>query len=124
MGPLEGMLLELEFNQTIVKSMTDGTSIWQENIGSSLHDKEYMRAVEEGSLLLLPDKLRNIINAAYSRVSQINTFVRMYSSTRPEGNAFAEATNRLLAAYRTGSSQITSAFSQLKTFLTPEGGDN
>lgn len=122
-GPLEGMLLELEFNQSIVSVMADGTAAWQEKIGSALHDKEYIRAIEQGSLLLLSDNLRKIINAAYSRVSQINTFVRMYSSTRPEGNAFAEATNRLLAAYRASNSEIGHAFSQLKTFLAPERGD-
>ena len=74
-GPLEGMLLELEFNQSIVSGMADGTSAWQEKIGSALHDKEYMRAIEQGSLLLLSDDLREIINDAYSRVSQINTIL-------------------------------------------------
>lgn len=123
-GPLEGMLLELEFNQSIVNRMTDGSSSWQENIGSSLHDKEYLRAVEQGSLLLLPSELRNLVNTAYSKVSQINTFVRMYSNTRPEGNAFAEATSRLLAAYRTGCSEVASAYSKLQIFLSTEGGEN
>lgn len=122
-GPLEGMLLELEFNESIVKRMTDGTSSWQENIGSPLHNKEYLRAIEEGSLLLLTDELRSSINSAYSRVGQVNTFVRMYSSNEPEGNAFAEATNRLLSAYRVGKEDISSALSKLKAFLQPERGD-
>lgn len=122
-GPLEGMLLELEFNQSITTRMTDGSSAWQANIGCALHDKQYIRAVEQGSLLLLTTELRNIINEAYSRVTQINTFNRMYSNTRPVGNEFAEATNRLLAAFRTGNTRITEAYSQLNTFLKPDGGD-
>lgn len=58
-GPLEGMLLELEFNKSIVSRMTEGSVSWQENIGCGLHNKEYMRAVEEGSLLLLTDEIRS-----------------------------------------------------------------
>lgn len=122
-GPLEGMLLELEFNQLIVNKMTDGSSSWQENIGCSLHNKEYLRAVEQGSLLLLSCELRNSVNTAYSRVNQVNTFVRLYSNTRLEGNAFAEATDRLLAAFRVSNDAIHSAYFQLQTFLSSEGGD-
>ena len=118
------MLLELEFNQSVTGKMTDGTSSWQENIGCSLHEQEYLRAVKEGSLLLLPDSTRKVINTAYSRVGQINTFVRMYSNTEPEGSAFAEATNRLLVAFRIGNSEITLAFTYLKSLLKPEGGDS
>lgn len=120
-GPLEGMLLELEFNQTVLDQITNGS--WQESIGSSLHNREYMRAVEQGSLLLLQEDLRTTINKAYSGVNQINTFVRMYSNNEPEGNAFAEATNRLLAAYRKNSLSISNAYSALKIFLSSEGGD-
>lgn len=123
-GPLEAMLLELEFNQAVVDSMTDGTAAWQDNIGSALNDNEYLRAVKEGSLLLLPEDLRNKINTAYSRVSQVNTFNRMYSNTRPEGNAFAEATNRLLESYRKSKIHVNDAYSQLKLFLATEGGDD
>ncbi len=120
-GPLEGMLLELEHNKLVVDQMV---SNWRENIGSALHENEYLRAVKEGSLMLLSDDLRAQINSAYARVSQIKTLVRMFSNTRPEGNAFAEAINRLLAAFRRSSIEITSAFTQLKNFLSREGGDN
>lgn len=122
-GPLEGMMLELEFNQSIINRIMQGSS-WQENIGCALHDREYLRAVEQGSLLLLSDELRAVINTAYSEVSRINTFTRMYSNTRPEGNAFAEATNRLLDAYRKSNLHISSAFSQLRKMLQNEGDDD
>jgi len=121
-GPLEGMLQELDFNNSVTSRMTDGSSSWQGNIGSPLHDKEYTRAVEQGSMFLLTDDLRKAIMDAYSRVGQVNTFTRMYSNTRPEGNAFAEATNRLLAAFRIGHTDIQLAHSKLKDFLSPKGG--
>lgn len=123
-GPLEGMSLELEFNQSIISRISDGAAVWQENIGSTLHEQEYFRAVKEGSLLLLPEDLRKLVNDAYSVVGRVNTFIRMYSSTPPEGNAFSEATNRLLNAYRKGWDQTNTAVVELKKFLSPEGGEN
>lgn len=121
-GPLEGMLLELEYNQTIVNRLNDGFP-WQEKIGSSLRDDQYMKAIETGSLLLLPDTLRKLVNNAYSSVSRVNTFTSMYANTRPEGNAFAEATNRLLQAYRNSQTDISKAFSELSNFLIKKGGE-
>lgn len=118
-GPLEGMLLELEHNEEVVNRITDGTP-WQDKIGCVLHDSEYGRSIAQGSLLLLPDELRKLVSTAYSEVGRINTFVTLYSNTRPEGNAFAEATNRLLDAYRKSKETISSALSGLRAFLLKE----
>ncbi len=118
-GPLEGMLLELEYNNAVISSVVHGPS-WRDKIGSTLHDDEYRRSVAQGSLLLLDDRLRPAINAAYSEIGRINSFIQMYVSTRPEGNAFAEATNRLLEAYRASEIPINSAYSGLSTFLLKE----
>lgn len=118
-GPLEGMSLELEHNEAVVNQITDGTP-WQDKIGCVLNDNEYKRSISQGSLLLLSDDLRKKINKAYAEVGRINTFVSMYASTRPEGNAFAEATNRLLEAYRKSKDTISSAASELNAFLLQE----
>ena len=115
-GPLEGMSLELEHNELILKGISEGNS-WQEKIGSVLHDNEYKRSIAQGSLLLLPEELRKSINTAYAEVGRINTFINMYSNTRPEGNAFSEATNRLLEAYRKSEDIISEALSDLNDFL-------
>ena len=115
-GPLEGMLLELEHNKSVVEQMSDG-SPWQDKIGQILHDNEFKRSISQGALLLLPDDIRKAVNHAYSEVGRINTFVSMYANTRPEGNAFAEATNRLLEAYRHSVESVTLAFTQLNDFL-------
>lgn len=118
-GPLEGMLLELEHNEAVVSQVVNATS-WQDKIGCVLYDSEYARSIAQGSLLLLPDELRKIISMAYAEVGRINAFVTLYTNTRPEGNAFAEATNRLLEAYRKSISAISSALSELNTFLLQE----
>ncbi len=47
----------------------------------------------------------------------------MYSNNEPEGNAFAEATNRLLQAYRSSKDNISSAFLELSNFLLIKEGD-
>lgn len=118
-GPLEGMSLELEHNQAVIRQFTDG-SAWQHKIGCILHDDEFRRSIAQGSLLLLPEELRKKLNKAYSEVGRINTFVSLYSNTRPEGNAFAEATSRLLEAYRNSEASIVLAASELSTFLLQE----
>lgn len=118
-GPLEGMLLELDYNESIIKQITDGNS-WQDKIGCVLHDSEYKRAVSQGSLLLLSEDLRKKINMAYAEVGRINTFVNMYANTRPEGNAFSEATNRLLEAYRKSKEIISLSLIELNKFLLPD----
>ncbi len=118
-GPLEGMALELEHNQSIVNEITDGTP-WQDKIGCILLNEQYKRSIAEGALLLLTDDLRKIINQAYSEVGRINTFVDMYANTRPEGNAFSEATNRLLEAYRNSKEKISIAKSSLDLFLSQD----
>lgn len=115
-GPLEGMLLELEHNEAVVNQFTDGTP-WQDKIGCVLHDSEYKRSVAQGSLLLLPEDLRKLINKAYAEVGRINTFVALYSNTPPVGEPFAQATNRLLEAYRKSKDTVSSALSELNTFL-------
>ena len=121
-GPVEGMLLELEHNESVVNGLTDGSS-WQDKIGCTLRDNEYGRSIAQGSLLLLTDDLRKMISVAYSEVGRINTFVTLYSNTEPEGNAFAEATNRLLEAYRKSKEPISSALSNLRTFLLQKEED-
>ena len=115
-GPLEGMLLELEHNDAVINQIVKGSS-WQEKIGCVLCDNEYGRSIAQGSLLLLPDELRKLISMAYAEVGRINTFVTLYTNTRPEGNAFAEATNRLLDAYRKSSDTISAALTGLGNFL-------
>ena len=121
-GPLEGMLLELEHNEAVVKQLTDGTP-WQDKIGCVLQDNEYKRSISQGSLLLLPDDLRKIVSKAYAEVGRINTYVTLYTNTRPEGNAFAEATNKLLEAYRKSKDVVSLALKSLSAFLLQERGE-
>lgn len=115
-GPLEGMMLELEHNNYVVNWITDG-SAWQNKIGSVLNNSEYIRSVSQGALLLLPIPLRTSISAAYTAIGRVNSFVSMYTATRPEGNAGAEATNKLLDAYRDSREYINEASVQLSRFL-------
>lgn len=121
-GPLEGMLLELEFNLDTVGLVT-GPESWQGKIGCPLLREQYHRAVAEGTLYLLPEDLRKTLNRAYSEVGKVNSFITMYTSQEPEGNAFAEATNRLLDALRKSDEPIKEALSELKKFLSVKGGE-
>lgn len=118
-GPLEGMLLELEHNEAVVNQIVSGQS-WQDKIGCVLHQDEYKRSVAQGSLLLLTEDLRKLLNKAYAEVGRINTFVALYTNTPPVGEPFAQATNRLLEAYRKSHETISSAQTELNSFLLQE----
>lgn len=122
-GPLEGMVLELKFNLDTAQLVT-GSEPWQDKIGCALLMGQYQKAIEEGTLLLIPDSLRKTLNRAYFEVGKVNSFIAMYTSTRPEGNAFAEATNRLLDSLRKSEPAINQAYSDLQAFLLLNGGDS
>lgn len=115
-GPLEGMVQELESNLEIIALVT-GTESWMGKIGAPLRTTQYEKAISEGALLLLSDELKKQVNKAYSSVGLINTGVMRYGSIEPEGNAFAEATDRLLEALRAGEEPVKSALGELQNFL-------
>lgn len=115
-GPLEGMILELEFNLGVVK-LSDGT-FPVERIGCPLKIQQYERAIFEGALTLLSREVKEKIDRAYSVAGQINTYLSMFASIRPEGNAFAELTNKLIVLLRKNKSILENALESLKDFLS------
>lgn len=122
-GPLEGMLLELKFNKDVVDLEQSPTAGFGRKFGCRLRDAQYDRAVTEGAILLLPDSLKGAVNRAYIEVGKVNTFVELYTSTRPDGNAHAEATSKLVTTIREASAYITEAFERLQSFLKPDEGE-
>lgn len=122
-GPLEGMLLELEHNYSVVNRVVEAES-WRDKIGCVLENAQYKRSMSQGTLLLIPDDLREEVSEAYAEAGRINTFIELYTNTRPEGNAFAEATNRLLEAYRNSREVILGALTSLNEFLLEERGED
>lgn len=116
-GPLEGMLLELEFNLSVVRFLTKGEN-WKENIGCALNSDQHAKAISEGALMLLPLEVLASVSRAYFSIGRVNTFNSMFIATRPEGNAFAEAQNKLLRAVEGSEKAIIDARKALKDFLS------
>lgn len=114
-GPLEGMLLELELNLRVAK-LAEGPFPW-DRIGNSLRTLQYDRAMSEGTFLLLSVELKDIINEAYISIGRVNNFVTMLLNTRPEGGAYGEAKNNVITSLRSGTALIEKAFNSLKEFL-------
>lgn len=115
-GPLEGMVSELEFNIGVVRLLTGGSSHLG-RFGCMMLNRQYQRAIHEGAILLLPENLRSEIISGYIQVGQVNTFVQLFFNTRPDGNAHAEAQNKLLQAIRDSEVPIGTALNNLKGFL-------
>lgn len=114
-GPLEGMLIELELNLRVAK-LAEGPFPW-DRIGNSLRMLQYDRAISEGTFLLLSSELKDVINEAYISIGRINNFVTMLLNTRPEGTAYGEAKNNVITSLRSSTELIEKAFNSLKIFL-------
>jgi len=114
-GPLEGMMLELQHNIDVLKFFSEGQ--FQDRIGLVLQNAEYGRSISQGSLLLLPTELRKSLSSGYAQVGRINTFVALFTNTPPDGNAFANAQDKLGTAYRKSLESIESAHKALENYL-------
>lgn len=119
-GPLEGMVQELEFNIAVVREVntTDGSGA--RKMGCPLRSIQFERAITEGTLMLLSEDLKHKLNQAYARVGKVNTFINLLANTRPEGNAFAEAQNRLHATIIESELPIGETLGSLKQFLSTD----
>lgn len=114
-GPLEGMILEMDFNLNVIKG-ADGAHP-EKRIGCALKNTQHEKAMSEGALILLSDDVKQKINDAYLAIGKVNAYNASYISTRPEGNAFAEATQRLYTSLRESNEIVASALTSLIQFL-------
>jgi HNH endonuclease len=75
-GPIQGMLDELDHNFVILDELKDPTEV-----GFRLKDKQFSRAIREGVLSMLDDNWRKDVSRAYAAISGANEKVRTYASS-------------------------------------------
>jgi len=114
-GSLEGMILELKFNINAAK-LADGANPDQ-RIGCALKSSQYEKAISEGTLLLLPDGVKEKLDEAYLAAGKINTHISMYITPR-DTNAFNFAKRELTNALRNSKDIIEDALELLNNFLS------
>lgn len=72
-GPLQGLLDELDYNLGISDNLVDTSGI-----GFLFREEQLARAIKEGVLSTLEDNLRKDITHAYGAISKANEMVRGY----------------------------------------------
>jgi len=117
-GPLESMLMELEYNSKTLDIPETGRASMR--IPGQLKEKAYEKAVNEGFLNLLDDVTREVIMRAYMAIAKVNNNITSFATVVPEGNAYAESVNRVLEAIREERSKVYEGYKSLKVFLKPE----
>ncbi len=73
-GPLQGLLDELDYNLVISDGLTGASQA-----GFLFREEQLTRAIREGVLSTLEDDLRQKISRAYGAISKANEMVRSYS---------------------------------------------
>lgn len=114
-GPLEGMVLELEFNLKAAK-LAEGAYPW-ERVGASLKYSQYEKAISEGAMILLSDDVKEKIMMAYLYIIRANNFNSTCISVGPIGSAYDKARDDLINTLRKNVPVIEEALNSLKDFL-------
>lgn len=114
-GPLEGMILELEYNLEVAK-LAEGAHP-QNRIGSSLKFTQYEKAISEGAIMLLSEDVKKKLTTAYMEIIRANNLNETCISVGPTGSAYERTQTLLFNALRNNISTIMDAINSLKDFL-------
>lgn len=114
-GPIQGLLDELDHDLVISADLDYRT------LGFMFKDGQLTRAIREGVLSTLDDKLRNAVSTAYGAVSKANEAVRNYNGQSSHDHAIGRITERALEAVRNAIPLIQAARDRLIEFVRSEG---
>ena len=111
-GPLQALIDELTFNEKV--SLNTGP----EKQGCRFHDQQFRRAINDGSIAILLDEIKDAIIEAYIAMDAANVINKAAwnytKGSNPWGMTINEANKRITQASR----MITNARNQLLKFLS------
>lgn len=110
-GPIQGLLDELDYNLAISADL---------NLGSLFRDEQLTRAVREGVLSTLDDRLRLALSVAYGAISKANEAVRQYNNQDSRDLALGMITPRTGQSVQAAIPLIKIARDQLLQFVGSE----
>jgi len=111
-GPLQALIDELEFNATVAK-VADF-----KNQGCKFHEQQFLRAINEGSISVLRDNIRELLLAAYQAIGAANAALESKVLHPMDGSAINNASRFIIEAR----APIKRAREELLAFLSNEGG--
>jgi HNH endonuclease len=69
-GPIHGLIDELEFNSHVSKHASPG------DVGCAFHDDQFRKATQEGSIAILSEDLKMLVLEAYRAMGRANQLIR------------------------------------------------
>jgi hypothetical protein len=111
-GPLQALVDELEYNETVVQQSSGET-----NRGAVFHDSQFLRAIHEGMIAILAESLKSAILVAYASMSRANQHILAEANQdvkmKFQGTASINARNAIASA----GPLIEAAHQELMRFL-------
>ena len=114
-GPIQALIDELKFNAMVA-------SVEFKNQGCKFHDRQFLRAIHEGSISLLRDNIRDRLLDAYREMGAANAALESKGYQSMSGEAWAQATSEAQRRMIEARGKITDARNELLKFLSSDGG--
>ena len=115
-GPLQALIDELEFN---AKVAAKADSMDQ---GCTFHDRQFLRAIHEGSIAILREEIKDAVTEAYVTMGAANRLIET-AWTHPKGsNPWAHGVNEARDRFVASRPKIEGAKTKLLKFLATETG--
>jgi len=108
-GPLFSLLTELEYNEKISKKS-------EELEGMKYETKQFNRAIAEGILSFVDEKLKESVMDAYGLMNRVNTYLPGLSTAFKSGDR-QQARFNVNQAHNLSATSISDALEKLRAFL-------
>jgi HNH endonuclease len=112
-GPLQGMVDELEFNEAVVARP-------ERDLGCPLESARFADCLANGAISLMADDLKAKIYGAYAAIKYADTVIRAVAGYSPHSTGHGDAFNRALTAVRQAAPEIGGALQALRAYLRNE----
>jgi len=116
-GPLQALIDELTFNEKVA------SSIGSKKQGCRFHDHQFRRAINEGSISILREEVKDAILEAYRSMGAANLINEASWNFPKKSNSWAEAINEVQQRIIEAREKISNAKDQLLKFLVSEEED-
>jgi hypothetical protein len=113
-GPIQALLDELEFNDAVARRPSTDEQ------GCEFRDDQFRRAIQAGSIAMLPDDVKRAVVDAYVAMGGANNTIRAAWQHPRGGNPWALSVNEAGRRIRDAQHLVTVARERLLAFLRPE----
>jgi len=112
-GPIQGMIDELEFNAVAVRQLPGG-------VVSFLCDDQFKRAMKEGAISTLNEELKKSVLEAYAAIGRANLASTRASNHAPFTGEGRDSSNDARRLLQEAEPYISQAHQELLVFLSAE----